>query len=912
MQRALKFLIFLILLGAGAVTAQAACMGGACVSAGPRLASVDSSRSAEMNAVFSQLTGSNLNLTVADWNALAQGGTNMGMFLDALAAEMGVAGREDALAGNATLSQIFSAMATAAREEGNAALAASLDNLKTQFADVAGTVQAADFLDVGQDAQALDAVQFGSLDLVTGIVQLYNYDRISAAREPVTLTGDALDVGDAVQVVRVSVQVTEPPVARCGPAGTTFHSAAMRFKFEVDLAPLSPDVSALNQAGVSETSVTLSSLEFYAEVARGSGIVDSVDALRNTVTVTATPGVADLYLGTVSDAVFYNRAATINPDTDLDFARIGSLTTTDTVTGTSTTVDIEAKSHAHGSTTPSTLFFTGPYPQTLTAGTGSGFAANMASDLANNMSLRLSPDTGAADAATLSALTPIVQEAMAPVLDTMTTQVVAPVLQAFGVGMGEMDVTVDGLTLVCPISGYVYHDTNHNAQRETPETGPALALYAKLISAVDGAATQVAAVDAATGSYTFTAVPAGSYQVIIDDNTDTADTASATPAGWIGTEAPDMIRALTVAGEEISEQNFGLFFGSRISGKVFRDDGVGGGAPNNGVKDGTEAALAGVAITLADAGGIQLDSTATDGDGGYVLWVSGNAGAESLNVTERNPVAYLSIGGSAGDTGGSYDRAADTTIFSFAGGRRFQGVDFADVSVNRFDTDGARSALPGTVVFYPHTFVAGSGGEVAFNTASSAAPDTGGWNVVLYRDTDCNGVLSSGEALLANPLTVTASGKICVLAKVFVPASAPYGARHSHDLSAVFNYTNASPSLDATLVRTDQTLAGGNDAGLMLTKRVDKTAARPGENITYTIAYANTGSEAIKGLRIRDATPAYTTFNSAVCGTLPPDFTACTVAVQPAVGAEGTIVWEFTGPLAPGASGTVSFDVTLE
>lgn len=907
-----RMLILLLLFCTCAVTAQAACTGGACVSAGPRLASMDSSRSAEMNAVFSQLTGSSLNMTVADWNALAQGGTNMGKFLDALAAEMGVAGREEALAGSATLSQIFSAMATAAREEGNAALAASLDSLKAQFADVAGTVQAGDFLDVGQDAQALDAVQFGSLDMVTGIVQLYNYDRIAAAREPVTLTGESLGIGDAVQAVRISAQATEPPVARCGPAGTTFHSAAMRFKFEADLVPLSPDTSALNQTGMSETSVTLSRLEFYAEVARGSGIVDSVDALRNTVTVTATPGVADLYLGTVSDAVFYNRAAAINPDTDLDFTRIGSMTMTDSMAGTSTTVDIEAKSHAHGSTTPSTLFFTGPYPQTLTAGTGSGFAANMASDLASNMSLRLSPSTGAADDTTLSALTPIVQEAMAPVLDTMTGQVADPMLQAFGIGMGEMDVTVDGLTLACPVSGYVYHDTNHNAQRETTETGTALALYAKLVLAADGAATRVAAVDAAAGSYAFTAVPAGDYRIIIDDNADTADTAPATPTGWIGTEAPSMIRAVAVAGEEITEQNFGLFFGSRITGKVFRDDGAGGGTPNNGVKDGTEAALAGVTVTLADAGGTQLDSAATDGDGGYALWISGNANAESLKVTERNPAGHLSTGGSAGDTGGSYERASDTTVFSFASGRRFQGVDFADVPVNRFDTDGARSALPGTVLFYPHTFIAGSGGEVAFNTAASAAPDTGGWNAVLYRDTDCDGTLAAGETQLIAPLTVTAGEKICVLAKVFVPAQAPYDARHTLDLSATFTYTNASPSLEATLARTDQTTVGGDDAGLILTKRVDKTAARPGEAITYTIAYANTGSEAIKGLRIRDATPAYTTFNNAVCGQLPAGFTGCAVAVQPASGASGAIAWEFTGSLAPGASGTVSFNVTLE
>lgn len=900
---------FFLLLGF-AFPAHAACTSGACVSAGPRLASVDSSRSAEMNAVFSQLTGSSVNLTAADWNGLAQGGTNMGKFLDALATETGVAGREDALAGSATPSQIFSAMASAARAEGDAALASSLDTLAAQYADATGTVRLGDFIDAGQDLQALDSVEFGSLDLVTGVVQLYNYEGFAAAREPVTITGDALGLGDAVQAVRVSAQVTEPPVARCGPAGTTFHSAAMRFKFEVDLVPLSPDTSALDQPGISETSVTLSQLELYAEVARGSGVVTAVDAVRDTVTVSATPGVADLYLGSIDDAVFYNSATAINPATDLDYSRIGSMTVADSVTGTSTTVDIEAKSYAHGESTPSTLQFTGPYPQTLTAGSSGGFAAKLASDLADNMSLRLSPSAGAGDETTLAALTPIVQDTLAPVLDTLTTQVMDPALQTFGIGLGEMDVTVNGLTSACSVSGYVYADANHNALRDAQEAGTALALFAKLVPAAGGEARQTVAVDGAAGAYAFEPVAAGTYRVVVDDNTDPADTTAAVPAGWVGTEAPTLVRDATVSSVEVNDQNFGLFFGSRVSGTVFRDDGANGATPNNGVREATEAGLPGVTLTLIDANSAPLDSTATGGDGAYVFWVSGDANAGG--ISERNPTAYLSVGGSAGDTGGSYDRDSDTTTFSLQSGRRYSGVDFADVPDNRFDTDGTRSALAGTVLFYPHTFVAGSGGEMALSIAASAQPDTTGWSVVLYRDSNCDGALQAGEPQLAPALTVSAGETVCVLAKVFVPAQAPYDARHVLELSANFTYTNASPELASTLTRTDRTTVGGEDAGLKLTKLVDKPAAKPGDTLTYTITYANTGREAIQSLRIHDVTPSYTAFVSATCGALPPDFTACAVAVQPAVNESGNIAWDFTGPLAPGSSGTVSFSVTLQ
>ena len=196
--------------------------------------------------------------------------------------------------------------------------------------------------------------------------------------------------------------------------------------------------------------------------------------------------------------------------------------------------------------------------------------------------------------------------------------------------------------------------------------------------------------------------------------------------------------------------------------------------------------------------------------------------------------------------------------------------------------------------------------------AASAQPDTTGWSVVLYRDANCDGTLQAGEPQLTSALTVSAGETVCVLAKVFVPAQAPYDARHVLDLNANFTYTNASPELASTLTRTDRTSVGGEDAGLKLTKQVDKPAAKPGDTLTYTISYANTGREAIQSLRIHDATPPYTAFVSAACGALPPDFTACAVTAQPDTNKSGSIAWDFTGPLAPDASGTVSFSVTLQ
>jgi len=218
------------------------------------------------------------------------------------------------------------------------------------------------------------------------------------------------------------------------------------------------------------------------------------------------------------------------------------------------------------------------------------------------------------------------------------------------------------------------------------------------------------------------------------------------------------------------------------------------------------------------------------------------------------------------------------------------------------------------VVFYPHTFVVGSGGQISFGISSNIAnPAVSGWSSVIYLDANCNGALDNGENISSAPVAVSANQKICLLVKVFVPANAPYNAQDKLTLSASFDYVNASPALTGSQTRIDLTSVGSaSDAGLKLSKSVDKSTARPGDTITYIIAYANTSSGSLSNLKIHDATPAYTLFNAASCGTLPTGLTACTVSTKPGAGSIGSVIWEFTGSLASGASGIVAYTVTVE
>ena len=100
--------------------AQAACVTGA---------SVDSTKSALLNPLLGGLLGTQLNLSAADWNTLAQGDVNLLGLLSTLNAGAGTPAQ--ALNANVTLGQITAALGNQAQSQANPNLANALNNLST-------------------------------------------------------------------------------------------------------------------------------------------------------------------------------------------------------------------------------------------------------------------------------------------------------------------------------------------------------------------------------------------------------------------------------------------------------------------------------------------------------------------------------------------------------------------------------------------------------------------------------------------------------------------------------------------------------------------------------------------------------------------------------------------------------------
>lgn len=525
------------------------------------------------------------------------------------------------------------------------------------------------------------------------------------------------------------------------------------------------------------------------------------------------------------------------------------------------------------------------------------------------------PDTGTlAPAATLALLVaatgPNASFSGAATVATTATTSLPP---SCGGGTAASATVTDTLTAAARVSGHVYADANHDATRNAGEAGAGLTLHAKLVPAATptGPASLVVPVDPATGAFVFPAVPAGSWILLYDTSNTVGDVTPTRPAGWLRTEEPDAIRTFVVSSSDVTAQNFGLYRGSRVEGLVFDDDGRGGGVAGNGLLDGTEAGIGGVAVRATATGcGGSCDADTTDASGAFALWIPFAANGQTVQVIETDPAGYVSTGGSPGTTGGSYALATDRVTFTNATGNVYTALRFADLSGSGFAPDHQRAAMPGTAVFYPHVFSAGPSGSVRFSATHVASPAISGWAQSVFHDADCSATLDAAEPALqpGDAVPVAAGGRVCVVLRESVPPGAPSGAQ---DLVTVTAEFSAAGGASASSSVTDLTTVG-LPSGLVLEKSVDKTSAEPGEVLVYTITYRNDGAAPITQLVIADATPGWTTYvpASAGCGALPPLVSACTPT--PPSGATGPVTWTFTGALAPGASGTVTYSVTID
>ena len=364
--------------------------------------------------------------------------------------------------------------------------------------------------------------------------------------------------------------------------------------------------------------------------------------------------------------------------------------------------------------------------------------------------------------------------------------------------------------------------------------------------------------------------------------------------------------------------------GFTVSGKLFRDTNV------DGVANGTEKGIKDVTIVLYDSANGTCRSTHTGANGSYQFtgvepaaannYVLYEAAGEKIQTPTACPPA-------ANDPSGFLSTTVNSQTLTVTNAD-VSGINFGDVQQPLFELDNQKTILPGTTVAYPHTFRTPADGVVDFSLATAADPSQLAWGTQLYLDNNCDAKLGSGDTIVDSPLALLAGDKLCLLVKVLAPTTASAGATHTVEISSTFTFGDGSSGL-ADVVQTHSdittTLSGtspepvGGEGKLSLvksvwnvTRNIDGAVALPGETLRYTIAYENIGNGNVVELVINDTVPEFTQLvpGSLLCTDRPAGLPACTANSS----ADGSLDWTWAAgdKLAPGAHGSVSYQVVVE
>ena len=389
------------------------------------------------NAILGGLLGSNLSLSLASYQGMAQVQINTLDFLNALAGQLGVSAGTygQLLSGSASMGAILNAEIQALGNEGSlAGGSAAVAGLQSLAAQITGspTVQLSTLLSAGiwQNAQIGRVDRSSALEANMNVYQVTSFaaqiadgaNLVSSNTAPLSIPGIA-----SVNVATTAIEPPQGSYFAVGPAGMIVHTAQVRLLLTISL---------LNSLALGLLIPPASiQLQVYVEVANGTASLTSIACGRSpatdgTVGVSATSGVANAYVGSVDPSVMSNfsKTVTVNPATIVSALGVLLVTARGTVgvTGKSQSLVFDAQQ------------ITGAQSQRIGS---TNMTSNLLQGLQNSqMTISV---LGQTIGLTQSAIANSVTALLAPVfanLDSVTDQV----LSTLGVQVGYLDVTVTG------------------------------------------------------------------------------------------------------------------------------------------------------------------------------------------------------------------------------------------------------------------------------------------------------------------------------------------------------------------------------------------------------------------------------------------------------------------------------------
>lgn len=308
--------------------------------------SVDTSKSATLNALFGGLLGGNLNISVAGWDGLMNTNISLLGYLDRLKVDLNLsaAGYDQVLGNTIAVSQLIQTAVNVLDPGGTLGATATIASLQAlKVAAGATTVVLGNVLHVeaGSTVTAL-GTNLKVFDLIEAVVQLANKKNGLVATLPINLAGLAQ--------ITARVQILEPPqlsaignpknaaLAPLGPNRIYVKTAQVRTLLSINLPILSAIQPLLEAAAdlAGPLTVTLNNLLQLNLV----GVIDSVTCalgaacetpsivpLSNTVSLDVALDVASAnsYVTAYSCVSTTNKSLTTNTSTSLVKLKIGKI-----------------------------------------------------------------------------------------------------------------------------------------------------------------------------------------------------------------------------------------------------------------------------------------------------------------------------------------------------------------------------------------------------------------------------------------------------------------------------------------------------------------------------------------------------------------------------------------------------------